>query len=240
VLVHGAKAPHVITREQLGLMKRNAVLVDVFIDQGGSTVEVKGIDLTYAGWRDDQDALLDTVVYSSGSVPMTEADIQANCNVVGAPTPIVPTPTPTPTPTAAAAHAAPTGHTAQAEPAMRKHALPEKRYRLTVCRPREAGPSARRAPRCVRRTVKGVRPHDPNLVTARLERAGRLYATETDRRGIIRLTQRRTITPGRYRLVLEKKPRLHVPIRSKGKLLHKGTQRRVQYVPLTIGWTRQR
>jgi alanine dehydrogenase len=35
VLVHGAKAPHVITREQLGLMKRNAVLVDVAIDQGG-------------------------------------------------------------------------------------------------------------------------------------------------------------------------------------------------------------
>ncbi len=35
VLVHGAKAPHVITREQLKLMKRDAVLVDVSIDQGG-------------------------------------------------------------------------------------------------------------------------------------------------------------------------------------------------------------
>jgi alanine dehydrogenase len=35
VLVHGAKAPYVIKREQLGLMKRNAVLVDVSIDQGG-------------------------------------------------------------------------------------------------------------------------------------------------------------------------------------------------------------
>ena len=35
VLVHGAKAPHVISREQLKLMKRNAVLVDVAIDQGG-------------------------------------------------------------------------------------------------------------------------------------------------------------------------------------------------------------
>src|SRR5215213_5405434 len=34
VLVHGARAPHVITRRQLGLMKRNAVLVDVSIDQG--------------------------------------------------------------------------------------------------------------------------------------------------------------------------------------------------------------
>jgi alanine dehydrogenase len=35
VLVHGAKAPHVISRSQLALMKRSAVLVDVSIDQGG-------------------------------------------------------------------------------------------------------------------------------------------------------------------------------------------------------------
>ncbi|MBJ7332883.1 MAG: alanine dehydrogenase, partial [Solirubrobacteraceae bacterium] len=35
VLVHGAKAPHVISRAQLGLMKPGAVLVDVAIDQGG-------------------------------------------------------------------------------------------------------------------------------------------------------------------------------------------------------------
>jgi alanine dehydrogenase len=35
VLVHGARAPYVIRREQLRLMKRGAVLVDVSIDQGG-------------------------------------------------------------------------------------------------------------------------------------------------------------------------------------------------------------
>ena len=35
VLIHGARAPRVITREQLGLMKSRAVLVDVSIDQGG-------------------------------------------------------------------------------------------------------------------------------------------------------------------------------------------------------------
>ncbi len=35
VLVHGARAPRVITREQLKLMKPHAVLVDVSIDQGG-------------------------------------------------------------------------------------------------------------------------------------------------------------------------------------------------------------
>ncbi len=35
VLVHGARAPRVVTRAQLGLMKPQAVLVDVSIDQGG-------------------------------------------------------------------------------------------------------------------------------------------------------------------------------------------------------------
>jgi alanine dehydrogenase len=35
VLVHGARAPYVIRREQLKLMKRGAVVVDVSIDQGG-------------------------------------------------------------------------------------------------------------------------------------------------------------------------------------------------------------
>ena len=35
VLVHGARAPRVITRAQLALMKPGAVLVDVSIDQGG-------------------------------------------------------------------------------------------------------------------------------------------------------------------------------------------------------------
>jgi alanine dehydrogenase len=35
VLVHGARAPHVVRRNQLELMKQGAVLVDVAIDQGG-------------------------------------------------------------------------------------------------------------------------------------------------------------------------------------------------------------
>src|SRR5689334_13897883 len=35
VLIHGGRAPHVVTRAQLKLMKQHAVLVDVSIDQGG-------------------------------------------------------------------------------------------------------------------------------------------------------------------------------------------------------------
>ena len=35
VLIPGAKAPHLITRDMLGLMEKGSVLVDVAIDQGG-------------------------------------------------------------------------------------------------------------------------------------------------------------------------------------------------------------
>jgi alanine dehydrogenase len=35
VLIHGGRAPHVVTRDQLHLMKHRAVMVDVSIDQGG-------------------------------------------------------------------------------------------------------------------------------------------------------------------------------------------------------------
>jgi alanine dehydrogenase len=35
VLIHGGRAPRVVTRDQLQLMRRHAVLVDVSIDQGG-------------------------------------------------------------------------------------------------------------------------------------------------------------------------------------------------------------
>lgn len=35
VLIPGAKAPHLVTRDMLGLMKRGSVMVDVAIDQGG-------------------------------------------------------------------------------------------------------------------------------------------------------------------------------------------------------------
>ena len=60
VLVHGARAPRVVKREQLKLMKRGAVLVDVSIDQGGCfetsrptthsdpTYEVDGVHRTTA------------------------------------------------------------------------------------------------------------------------------------------------------------------------------------------------
>jgi len=41
VLIPGAKAPHLITREDLGLMRPGSVIVDVAVDQGGCVETIK-------------------------------------------------------------------------------------------------------------------------------------------------------------------------------------------------------
>jgi alanine dehydrogenase len=80
VLVHGARAPYVVRREQLGMMKRGAVLVDVAIDQGGCfetsrptthhepTFEVEGI-IHYC------------VANMPGAVPITSTNALTNATL---------------------------------------------------------------------------------------------------------------------------------------------------------------
>jgi len=41
VLIHGAKAPHLITRDMLKLMKKGSVIVDVAVDQGGCVETIR-------------------------------------------------------------------------------------------------------------------------------------------------------------------------------------------------------
>jgi alanine dehydrogenase len=80
VLVHGARAPYVVRREQLGLMKKGAVMVDVAIDQGGCfetsrptthhdpTFEVEGI-IHYC------------VANMPGAVPITSTNALTNATL---------------------------------------------------------------------------------------------------------------------------------------------------------------
>ena len=80
VLVHGARAPHVIRREQLGLMKDRAVLVDVAIDQGGcfesSRATTHG-DPTY-----DVDGIIHYCVTNMpGAVPITSTYALTNATL---------------------------------------------------------------------------------------------------------------------------------------------------------------
>ena len=70
VLVHGAKAPKVVTREMVKTMKKGAVLVDVAIDQGGC------FETSRPTTHSDPIFLLDGVVHycvtnMPGAVPMT-------------------------------------------------------------------------------------------------------------------------------------------------------------------------
>ncbi|MSX02814.1 MAG: alanine dehydrogenase [Actinobacteria bacterium] len=70
VLVKGGKAPHVITRSQLGLMKPGSVLVDVAIDQGGC------FETSKATTHTDPTYVVDGVIHycvanMPGAVPIT-------------------------------------------------------------------------------------------------------------------------------------------------------------------------
>ena len=80
VLVHGARAPYVVRREQLKVMKKGAVMVDVAIDQGGCfetsrptthhdpTFEVEGI-IHYC------------VANMPGAVPITSTNALTNATL---------------------------------------------------------------------------------------------------------------------------------------------------------------
>ena len=70
VLVKGGKAPHVITRQQLSLMKPGSVLVDVAIDQGGC------FETSHATTHSDPTYVVDGVTHycvanMPGAVPIT-------------------------------------------------------------------------------------------------------------------------------------------------------------------------
>ena len=80
VLVHGAKAPHVITRTQLGLMKKGAVLVDVSIDQGGC------FETSHATTHSDPTYEVDGVLHycvanMPGAVPITSTFALTNATM---------------------------------------------------------------------------------------------------------------------------------------------------------------
>jgi alanine dehydrogenase len=80
VLVHGAKAPYVVRRDQLKLMKQGAVLVDVSIDQGGcfeTSRPTTHTDPTY-----EVDGILHYCVANMpGAVPITSTRALTNATL---------------------------------------------------------------------------------------------------------------------------------------------------------------
>jgi alanine dehydrogenase len=77
VLIHGAKAPHLVSREMLGTMKPGSVLVDVAIDQGGcfeTSRPTTHTDPTYVV----DDVLHYCVANMPGAVPITSTSALTN------------------------------------------------------------------------------------------------------------------------------------------------------------------
>jgi alanine dehydrogenase len=80
VLVHGARAPYVITRDDLKLMKPGAVLVDVAIDQGGC------FETSHATTHADPTYEVDGVIHycvanMPGAVPLTSSQALNNATL---------------------------------------------------------------------------------------------------------------------------------------------------------------
>ncbi len=70
VLIHGAKAPHLVTREMIGTMKPGCVIVDVAVDQGGC------VETTHPTTHSDPIYYVDEVLHYGvanmpGAVPRT-------------------------------------------------------------------------------------------------------------------------------------------------------------------------
>jgi len=80
VLVHGAKAPHLVTREMLATMKPGSVLVDVAIDQGGcfeTSRPTTHLEPTY-----EVDGIVHYCVANMpGAVPMTSTRALTNATL---------------------------------------------------------------------------------------------------------------------------------------------------------------
>ena len=80
VLITGAKAPHLITREMLSTMQPGTVIVDVAIDQGGC------IETTYPTTHDKPTFCIDGVIHYSvanmpGAVPRTSTIALTNATL---------------------------------------------------------------------------------------------------------------------------------------------------------------
>lgn len=80
VLITGARAPRLVTREMLGLMPRNSVIVDVAVDQGGC------VETTHATTHSDPTYFVDGVLHYGvanmpGAVPRTSSYALSNATL---------------------------------------------------------------------------------------------------------------------------------------------------------------
>lgn len=80
VLVHGARAPRVIRRDQLALMKPGAVLVDVAIDQGGCFETSRPTTHSQPTYR-EQGVIHYCVTNMPGAVPVTSTRALTNATL---------------------------------------------------------------------------------------------------------------------------------------------------------------
>lgn len=188
---------------------RSALMNGTVSVTSGINLMVSNVDLSLAGYlADGAPRTTPMAVYSGTAIAMTAQEIEDNC------------PTTAPTRPGTTARTITPGR---------------ETFRITLCKPMGSHGLQPRA--CVRRKVSGRQaPPDRDLVRATLTRAGVTYAVERNRKGAIRLIQRRPITPGNYLLTLREKSQYFVVRRNNGNRLHRARQDWYVHVPLRIRW----
>ena len=192
-----------------------SVTGSAYITQGIHLTQVKDIDMQFPGYQGpDVKTSKPQVVYSGVTAPITTLEMFTYC------------------PTVLQQSRAASDGTAARLPKERQET-----FKITVCRGLGKHSAAPR--QCVRREVTGLeKPPHRQRVTAKLMRAGVVYAVERNRRGGVNLVQRRDIRPGRYTLVIREQPRRMV-VKHHGKRLHRARQEMFAIVPLRIDWSRR-
>jgi hypothetical protein len=153
-----------------------SVTGSAYITDGIHLIQVKDINLSFPGYRSPNDNTDTSVVYVGWKTPMTQSDESSRCSTVSG----LGAPRP-----------------AKPRPRVTQLAAPRGSLKLTLCRADR---------RCATRTVTGMAPDGIGRATATLTRGGRTYAIGTDIRGRIRLTTRRPLSAGRYKLTIEERP----------------------------------
>lgn len=173
------------------------------ITDGIKLIAVTGVDLSFAGYQDPQSNGNDArVIYNTLAVPIEPFY----------PNPIhpeVPNSSYQSFPPCTAVSDAPDTTVVSSSLGGVQPKRRTGRFEFTLCKP---------GGRCVHHSLRGSPPPKMRRATAKLTRRGRTYAAGTDIRGRIRLTERRRITAGMYRLTIKKKPKRFKERRYGGRL----------------------
>ena len=180
------------------------------VTDGINLIKVTGVNLSFAGYQDPQSNGNDArVIYNTLTVPIDPLFPVDRFDPLGPYQDLAP---------CTAVSDAPDTTVVNSSVGGVQQKRRTGRFEFTLCKP---------GGRCVHHSLRGSPPAKMRRATAKLTRRGRTYAAGTDIRGRIRLTERRKITAGTYRLTIAKKPKRFRERRYGGRLAEQHVTTRI-------------